>query len=124
MAVFALLVDDVVVKRFEVDKPSMTIGRHASSDIQIDEAAVSGEHARIIAQPSRYLPNQTEFFIEDLQSTNGTFVNGIQVQRKQLVNDDDVRIAWNTFKFVDDSRPNFERTAVIIDQTQLQQPKP
>lgn len=115
MASLALIVDGVVVQRFELDKPELSIGRHPECDIQIDDAAVSTHHARIIAQPSRYMADQTEVLIEDLGSTNGTFINGTKVEKQQLSNDDEVRVAWNTFKFIDDTTPDFERTAVILD---------
>ena len=51
--------------------------------------------------------------VRDLGSLNGTFVNGEKVSTQQLSDEDEVRVAWNTFKFLDNSRPNFERTAII-----------
>jgi pSer/pThr/pTyr-binding forkhead associated (FHA) protein len=115
MANLALMVDGVVVKRFELDKPELTIGRDSNCDIQIDDSAVSSHHAVITTQANRYLPDQVDIVLKDLDSTNGTFVNDIKVTQHQLSNDDDVRVAWNTFKFLDNTRPNFERTAIIID---------
>lgn len=115
MASLAMIVDGVVVKRFEVDRDMLTIGRHPDCDIQVDDAAVSTRHARISAQPSRYMSGQLEVYVEDLGSTNGTFINGSKVEKQQLSNEDEVRVAWNTFKFIDDSQQDFERTAVILD---------
>lgn len=115
MAILALMVDGVVVQRFAMSNAEITIGRLGDNDIQIDDAAVSGHHARVIAQPSRYLRAQTEYFIEDLQSTNGTYVNDVRVEYQQLSGDDELRFAWNRFKFVDEEQPNFERTAMILE---------
>ncbi len=115
MPSLALMVDGVVVQRFELNKPELTIGRHPDCDIQIDDSAVSTNHAVISAKTNRYLPDQTDIMLQDLGSTNGTFVNGVKVTQRQLADDDEVRIAWNTFKYVDTTRPNFERTAIIPD---------
>ena len=115
MAILALLVDGVVIQRFPVGGTEVTIGRHADNDVQIEDAAVSGHHARIVAHPNRYLPSHLDYHIEDLSSTNGTFVNGSQVREQQLENDDELRFAWNQFKFINDEQPDFERTAVILE---------
>ena len=56
-----------------------------------------------------------ELAIEDFGSTNGTFINGSSISRQQLTNDDELRIAWNHFKFIDDEQVDFERTAVILE---------
>jgi pSer/pThr/pTyr-binding forkhead associated (FHA) protein len=105
----------VAVQRFELNKAELSIGRHPDCDIQIDDSAVSTNHALIFIRPNRYLPEQTEIILKDLGSTNGTFVNDVKVSQKQLNNDDEVRVAWNTFKFLDSNRPNFERTAIIVE---------
>lgn len=115
MAALALVVDGVIVRRFEVEGQELTIGRHPGNDIHIEDAAVSSRHARLFARPSRYLAGQVELYIEDLGSTNGTFVNGVKCRRQQLTNEDEVRIAWNSFKFIDDSETGLERTAVILE---------
>lgn len=115
MASLALMVDGVVVQRFELNKSELSIGRDPNCDIQIDDGAVSSKHAVISTQANRYLPDQMEIVLKDLGSTNGTFVNDVKVTQQQLTGDDEVRIAWNTFKFLDSTRPNFERTAIIIN---------
>ncbi len=115
MAVLAQLIDDVVANKFKLSKPSLTIGRHPDSDIQIDDASVSGRHAIIEMEKSKYLDNTIEVFVKDIGSTNGTFVNGSKVtDRQRLVNNDIVRIAWNEFKYMDDSQNTLESTAHIL----------
>ena len=115
MATLALLVDGVVVQRFTVDRTDITIGRLSNNDIHIEDGAVSSRHARIVPKANRYLPSQIDYHIEDLQSTNGTFVNGSRIDTQQLGNNDELRIAWNHFRFIDDEQPDFERTAVILE---------
>ena len=114
MASLALMVDGVVVQRFELNKSELSIGRGPNCDIQIDDGAVSSKHAVISTQANPYLPDQMDIVLKDLGSTNGTFVNDVKVTQQQLTGDDEVRIAWNTFKFLDSTRPNLERTAIII----------
>ena len=113
MAELQLLVDDVVVKSFTLDKGETTIGRSQSNDIIIDEDAVSGVHARIELVPNEHMDGVFDTYIEDLGSTNGTFVNEDRVKRTQLYNADHIRIAWTNFKLVYDKSENLEATSII-----------
>ena len=113
MAELQLLVEGVVVKSFTLDKERTTIGRSQNNDIVIDEDAVSGEHARIDLVPNEYMEGVFDTFIEDLDSTNGTFVNDERVKRQQLFNSDHIRIAWTNFKIVYDKADDFEETSII-----------
>jgi predicted component of type VI protein secretion system len=70
-------------KVFELVKDVVTIGRDVSNDITINDAEVSRNHARLTAQSGGYL-------IEDLASTNGTFVNGQRLIGPKLLNGGDV----------------------------------
>lgn len=118
MPALALLIDGVVVKRFELASGELLIGRQPDCDVQIDDNSVSSRHALLTVRPSRYLEGQREIVIEDLDSTNGTFVNDRQVERQTLAANDTIRIAWNTFRLVDEDAPDFERTAVILPEAQ------
>jgi len=113
VAQLALLVDGVVVKLFPLNKPVTTIGRDQANDIQIDEAGVSGRHARIRVQPNELLDDQVDVLLEDLGSTNGSLVNDEQVKKCQLKHNDVITIGWNTFKLLD-GRSGSETTAHII----------
>lgn len=64
-----------VINELKIDQDEVIIGRDADNDVQIDNVAVSREHAKIIRGPNSY-------FIEDLNSTNGTFVNGKKNKQK------------------------------------------
>ena len=113
MSQLALLVDDVVVSIFPLDKPVITIGRDAECDIRIEESSVSGSHARLEIKPSEFLEGQEDIFIEDLGTTNGTTVNEEKIDRCQLKPDDVIEIGWNKFKLIDDAQRNRDTTAFI-----------
>lgn len=110
-----LLVDDVVMKSFVLEKDTVFIGRSPNCDIVIDEESVSTEHARIDLVPNTLMDGLIDIFIEDLGSTNGTFVNQMRVKRQQLQNFDYIRIAFTDFKLVADKNAKLARTTVIVN---------
>jgi pSer/pThr/pTyr-binding forkhead associated (FHA) protein len=55
----------------------------------------------------------TEFYIEDLKSTNSTFVNGEKITRHKLRHNDLIRVGWNMFKFIDEAEGDPNKTAKI-----------
>lgn len=114
MAELQLLVDDVVIKSFPLDKTIVTIGRSPGNDIIIDDDSVSAEHARVELIPNDLLDGFIDIFIADLGSTNGTFVNDQPVKRQQLENADYIRIAWTDFKLVSDEGAKLAKTSVIL----------
>ncbi len=79
---------DKVLKEIPVEKELITIGRKPDNDIEIDNLAVSGHHARIFKM-------EDWFLVEDLNSLNGTFVNGKMVQESPLKNGDEI-LDWET----------------------------
>ena len=114
MAELQLLVDDVVMKSFPLNQATIMIGRSPENDIVIDEDSVSTEHARIDLVPSRLMSGVIDIFIEDLGSTNGTYVNQAPVKRQQLQNFDYIRIAFTDFKLVADKGARLAKTTVIL----------
>ncbi|GAB1265955.1 hypothetical protein NBRC116493_18300 [Aurantivibrio infirmus] len=115
MAFLVQLVDDVVVNRFEINNDKLTIGRHPSNDIHIDEDAISGYHAVASGSTNPHFKDYKEYFIEDLNSTNGTFVNDEKVIGKvRLHHNDLLRMAWNKFKFIDELEGELEKTVHMI----------
>lgn len=114
MAELQLLVDDVVMKSFPLNKDTIYIGRSPGNNIVIDEESVSTEHARVDLIPSQLMEGLVDIFIEDLGSTNGTFVNHVPVRRQQLQNFDYIRIAFTDFKLVADSKAKLAKTTVIL----------
>jgi pSer/pThr/pTyr-binding forkhead associated (FHA) protein len=84
---------EAVLKEIPLDKDTVTIGRNPGNDIHIDNLAVSGFHANLINRGGR-------FFIEDLNSTNGTFVNGKRISECALNNNDDIVIGKHSLIFI------------------------
>lgn len=100
-------IDGVVIKEVQLTKDRTTLGRRPYNDIVIDNLAVSGEHA--VMQMAG-----TDVFLEDLNSTNGTYVNGKAIKKQQLQNGDTVEIGKYKIKFVHDGATDHnEKTTVI-----------
>lgn len=100
-------IDGVVIKEVQLTKDRTSLGRRPYNDIVIDNLAVSGEHA--VLQMSG-----TEVHIEDLNSTNGTYVNGKAVKKQLLQNSDSVEIGKYKIKYVNEaSDAGFEKTMMI-----------
>jgi pSer/pThr/pTyr-binding forkhead associated (FHA) protein len=100
-------IDGVVIKEVQLTKDRTTLGRRPYNDIVIDNLAVSGEHA--VMQMSGM-----DVFLEDLNSTNGTYVNGKAIKKQQLQNGDAVEIGKYKIKFVHEgATESYEKTTVI-----------
>ena len=89
MVRIVLKFNNTVLKELESDDNEITIGRDANNDIQIENVAVSRKHAIIRKAPNYY-------YIEDLNSTNGTFVNEKHIIKKVLYEDDEISIGKHT----------------------------
>ena len=100
-------IDGVVIKEVQLSKDRTTLGRRPYNDIVIDNLAVSGEHAVL-------LMNGNEVYLEDLNSTNGTYVNGKAVKKQLLQNADTVEIGKYKIKYVNEAPgAGFEKTMII-----------
>jgi len=100
-------IDGVVIKEVQLTKDRTSLGRRPYNDIVIDNLAISGEHA--VLQMSG-----TEVHVEDLNSTNGTYVNGKAVKKQLLQNSDTVEIGKYKIKYVNDAAGGgFEKTMMI-----------
>ncbi len=93
MTKLILSMDGLVLKEIALSKERMTIGRKPSNDIQIDNLAISGEHAAVVT-----ILNDS--FLEDLNSTNGTLVNGQPAKKHFLKNGDVVELGKYKLKYV------------------------
>ena len=109
-AKLVLSLNGSVLREYPLTKERMTIGRRPGNDIQIDNLAVSGQHALIIT-----ILNDS--FLEDLGSTNGTYVNGKLVKKHALQNADIVGIGKHELKYINEhatsSESDFEKTMII-----------
>lgn len=103
MPSLVFLLEGAVVKEVELVKPHTTLGRRPNNDIVIDNLTVSGEHAVL------HLKDQT-VEVQDLGSTNGTFVNGQPVERHTLHDGDQLIIGKYEVRFADASQ-RFARQA-------------
>ncbi len=92
MAKLILSLDDLVLQEIPLSKERTTIGRKPHNDIQIDNLAVSGEHAVIVTV-------MNDCFLEDLGSTNGTLVNGVLAKKHLLQNNDVIELGKYKLKF-------------------------
>ena len=105
-----LTLNQSVLGEFSLEKERLLIGRKPENDIQVDNLAVSGQHAAIIT-----ILNDS--FLEDLDSTNGTFVNGKLVKKHALKHGDVITIGKHELKYVNDDATtddqDFEKTMII-----------
>jgi pSer/pThr/pTyr-binding forkhead associated (FHA) protein len=100
-------IDGVVIKEVQLTKDRTTLGRRPYNDIVIDNLAVSGEHA--VLQMSG-----NDVYLEDLNSTNGTYVNGKAVKKQLLQNSDTVEVGKYKIKYINEAASQgFEKTMVI-----------
>lgn len=111
MAKLILSMDGLVLKEIALTKERMSIGRKGSNDIQIDNLAISGEHAAVVT-----ILNDS--FLEDLNSTNGTLVNGQPAKKHFLKNGDVVELGKYKLKYVAEQAlsvesADFEKTMVL-----------
>ena len=111
MARLILSLDGQVMAEYNMNKERYTVGRLPHNDIRIDNPAVSGHHSLVIN-----ILNDS--FLEDLNSTNGTYVNGKLIKKHALQHGDVVTVGHHQLRFVDtqstDTEPDeFEKTMVI-----------
>ncbi len=100
-------IDGVVIKEVQLTKDRTTLGRRPYNDIVIDNLAVSGEHAVLQMMGS-------EVYLEDLNSTNGTYVNGKAVKKQLLQSNDTVEIGKYKIKYLNDAASaSFEKTMIV-----------
>jgi len=111
MAMIIQTVEGVVTNKFNITQPALKFGRTGDNQVQIDDLAVSNEHAQIICEAND--KNKTSYFLEDLGSTNGSFVNEAKIEKQQLHHKDTLRIGWNMFTFIDENEVNLEKTSKI-----------
>lgn len=96
MAKLILSMDGLVLKEIPLTKERTSIGRKPHNDIQIDNLAISGEHAVIVSILN-------DAFLEDLNSTNGTYVNGQSVKKHVLKDNDVIELGKYRLKFLKDA---------------------
>jgi len=115
MGKLVVSLDGVVIKEVQITKDKTTLGRRPYNDIVIDNLAVSGEHAVLQMVGA-------DVFIEDLNSTNGTYINGKAVKKQLLVNNDVVEVGKYKIKFQLEDAVDYEKTMIFKPGTQAASP--
>jgi hypothetical protein len=110
MGKLVVSLDGVVIKEVQVTKDKTTLGRRPYNDIVIDNLAVSGEHAVLQMVGA-------DVFIEDLNSTNGTYINGKAVKKQLLSHNDTVEIGKYKIKYIVDDGTDYEKTMIMKQGT-------
>lgn len=112
MAKIIVTLNDSVLGEYPLDRECLTIGRKPDNDIQIDNLAISGHHAQIIT-----ILNDS--FLEDLNSTNGTYVNSKPIKKHALRDGDIITIGKHQLRYVNElagkveGPEDFEKTLII-----------
>ncbi len=106
MAKLVVSLDAVVIKDVQITKDKTTLGRRPYNDIVIDNLAVSGEHAVLQMVGS-------DVFIEDLNSTNGTYINGKAIKKQLLAHNDTVEIGKYKIKYLVEENQDYEKTMIL-----------
>jgi pSer/pThr/pTyr-binding forkhead associated (FHA) protein len=106
MGKLVVSLDGVVIKEVQITKDKTTLGRRPYNDIVIDNLAVSGEHAVLQMVGA-------DVFIEDLNSTNGTYINGKAVKKQLLSHNDTVEIGKYKIKFMVEDGTDYEKTMIM-----------
>src|SRR5512143_2304246 len=106
MGKLVVSLDGVVIKEVQITKDKTTLGRRPYNDIVIDNLAVSGEHAVLQMVGA-------DVFIEDLNSTNGTYINGKAVKKQLLAHNDTVEIGKYKIKYLVEEGGDYEKTMIM-----------
>lgn len=110
-----------VIKEIAMDKESIAIGRKPDNDIVIDNPAISGHHCKLTLEGGGY-------YVEDLESTNGTFVNEKRIKKSGLHHNDVVGMAKHAVVFLNEAelaesgppKPSSDATMVLSPQKQAE----
>src|SRR3954449_4373610 len=106
MGKLVVSLDGVVIKEVQITKEKTTLGRRPYNDIVIDNLAVSGEHAVLQMVGA-------DVFIEDLNSTNGTYINGKAVKKQLLTHNDTVEIGKYKIKYLVEDSTDHDKTMIM-----------
>ena len=115
MARLILTLDGAVIREYEIDKDSISIGRKHGNDIQLNDLTVSGRHALITKMGDHV-------YVDDLGSTNGTLLNGGRVAKSQIQHGDTIQTGNYQFTYFCEEESDYEPTMFIraeIEDTQI-----
>src|SRR5690606_26210757 len=92
MAEVIVKLGDTIVQRYRIEKDVVSIGRARDNDIVVENLSVSRAHSRIRFQDGKYI-------LTDLNSANGSFVNGVKVSKTELADEDIISIGKHKLYF-------------------------
>jgi hypothetical protein len=116
MAKIVLSMDGVVLQEMALSKERITIGRRPHNDLVIDNSAISAEHAVIVTMLH-------DAYLEDLNSTNGTRINGQRIKKQFLKNNDVIELAKYKIRFVRDEETQDAEKAAMNTRRQHRERK-
>lgn len=117
MPTLVISIDGAVIKEVQLAKERTTLGRRPYNDIVIDNLAVSGEHAVLSVVDGTVI-------IEDLRSTNGTYVNGQPILRQTLNHGDLLDIGKYKIRFVQQQVSASSRSALAAIAAAVEATRP
>ena len=112
MLTILLKFNDKVLKTIETDKQVVSIGRNVGNDIQIDNLSVSKNHARIVRDKDSYR-------VEDLNSTNGTYLNEKMVSEAELKHKDVLTVGKHTLEILMDKLYTIDTSREQVNDTMM-----
>ena len=112
MLTILLKFNDQVLKTIETDKEVVSIGRNVSNDIQIDNLSVSKNHAQITREKDSYQ-------VEDLNSTNGTYLNEKMVSKAELKHKDIITVGKHTLEILMDKLYAIDTSREQVNDTMM-----
>lgn len=112
MLTILLKFNDKVLKTIETDKQVVSIGRNVGNDIQIDNLSVSKNHARIVRDKDSYQ-------VEDLNSTNGTYLNEKMVSKAELKHKDILTVGKHTLEILMDKLYTIDTAREQVNDTMM-----
>jgi len=102
---------------FDLQTGTLSIGRTVDCDITLDDETVSGRHALITVRDSAYMEGLLDLLIEDLGSSNGTFVNHKRLSKRHMLkHNETVRIGSHEFTLIDEGTRALETTTIILPE--------
>ena len=113
MAILIQITDGKAGLRISLDKAMTRIGRDPENEVSLEDELVSKLHAVIEAVPSSEVEGMVEYFLQDQDSTNKTYVNDELVTLRKLQHEDIIRVGMNNFQFIEQSPEDLEETAKL-----------
>jgi len=105
--------NDAAGIKLPIEKQQTRIGRDPENDICIDDDLVSKEHAILEVVLSADNESRLEYYLQDLGSTNHTYVNDRRISLYKLSNGDVIRLGMNNFKFIDEFNGSLDETSKL-----------